>query len=216
MTALRELRAEVVAVMRILQHAGLNYGAAGNVSTRVDDGFLVTPTGVPPDELEPDQIVLLDYAGEAPHEQRWRPSSEWRFHRDIYVARPEINAVVHVHSTYATALSCTRRDMPAFHYMICTAGGDSVRCAPYALFGTQALSDVAVAALEGRRACLLANHGMIAIGSTLPAALRLTTEIEELARQYCITLQIGGPKILDDAEMSEVLERFKTYGQQPR
>lgn len=209
------LRAEIVAIMRTLKQLGLNYGAAGNVSARVDGGFLVTATGVLPDDLDAEQVVKLDYNGE-PEQDRWRPSSEWRFHRDIYLARPDVNAVVHVHSTYATALACARRDIPAFHYMIAAVGGDSVRCAPYALFGTQALAEVALAALEGRRACLLANHGMIAVGGSLAAALRLTTEVEELARQYCISLQIGGPVLLDDREMSEVSERFKTYGQQPR
>lgn len=215
MTVPPDLRAEIVAVMRALKQAGLNHGAAGNVSARFAGGFLVTPTGVPPDDLAAEQIVALDADG-APAEQRWRPSSEWRFHRDIYRARPEVNAVVHVHSTHATALACARRDIPAFHYMISTAGGDSVRCAPYALFGTQALSDAALGALEGRRACLLANHGMIALGASLAAALRLTIEVEALARQYCLTLQIGGPVVLSDEEMREVLERFKTYGQQPR
>jgi len=210
-----ELRSDLVEVMRALSRAGLNHGAAGNASVRVEGGFLVTPTGVLPDELGADQIVKLDPDGE-PEQTRWRPSSEWRFHRDIYRARPEVNAVVHVHSAHATALACARREIPAFHYMIAVAGGDSVRCAPYAPFGTQALSDLALTALADRRACLLANHGMVALGTSLATALRLTTEVEELARQYCLALQAGGAVMLSAEEMNDVLERFKTYGQQPR
>jgi L-fuculose-phosphate aldolase len=143
-----------------------------------------------------------------------RPSSEWRVHRDIYAARPEACAVVHVHSPYATALACARRAIPAFHYMVAVAGGDSIRCAPYATFGTQALSDHALRALDGRRACLLANHGMLAVGDSVDGALALATEVEFLARQYVLSLQIGGAVRLTRAEMRAVQEKFKSYGRQ--
>ena len=141
------------------------------------------------------------------------PSSEWRFHRDIYVARPELNAIVHAHSPFATTLACLARDIPAFHYMIAVAGGKDIRCAPYATFGTQELSDRALVALEGRQACLLANHGMIAVGSSLAKALALAVEVEALAEQYWRALQIGAPNLLSDAEMDIVLKKFQTYGQ---
>lgn len=201
------------AVMRGLEAAGLNQGAAGNASVRTAEGLLVTPTGVRPRDLTSDKHVALDLTGNC-LEAGLLPSSEWRFHRDIYCARPEVHAIVHVHSPFATALAATRRGIPAFHYMISIAGGDSIRCAPYALFGSQALSDVALEALMDRRACLLANHGLIVIGASLQAAYDLTIAVEDLAHQYCLALQCGGPVVLSATEMTEVLERFKTYGQQ--
>lgn len=207
-------RAALTAVMRALVDAGLNRGAAGNASLRLAEGLLITPTGVPPALLSDDRHVAMTLAGEVRAGQ-FAPSSEWRFHRDIYVARPEVGAVVHVHSPYATALACRRLDLPAFHYMVAIAGGDSVRCADYATFGTQALSDAALAALADRRACLLANHGMIATGPTLDAARELAVALEDLAHQYCITLSLGGAVLLDAQEMQEVMNRFETYGRQP-
>jgi L-fuculose-phosphate aldolase len=143
-----------------------------------------------------------------------QPSSEWRFHRDIYLSRPEINAIVHVHSPYATALACTRRDIPPFHYMIAAAGGANVRCAPYATFGTQALSDHAVAALIDRRACLLANHGLVALGADLERARRTAVEVEELARQYLLAEQTGHLVLLSASEIDEAMAMFSSYGQQ--
>ncbi len=207
------LRRAVIAAARAINDSGLNPGRAGNVSARVRGGFLITPTGVPYERLRPAMIVRMRDDGTAPGGQL-RPSSEWRFHRDIYRARPEVRAVVHVHSPYATALACLRRGIPAFHYMVAVAGGDSIRCAPYATFGTQALSDHAVRALRDRRACLLANHGLIALGDSPAAALALAVEVEFLARQYCLTLQVGAPRILGRREMRVVLGKFKTYGRQ--
>ncbi|HTT07526.1 MAG TPA: class II aldolase/adducin family protein [Gammaproteobacteria bacterium] len=207
------LRRAVIITARAINDSGLNPGKAGNVSARLRGGFLITPTGVTYDLLRPAMIVRMLSNGTAPGGQL-KPSSEWRFHRDVYRARPEVGAIVHVHSPYATALACQRRGIPAFHYMVAVAGGDSIRCAPYATFGTQALSNHAVRALRGRRACLLANHGLIALGDGLPSALALAVEVEFLARQYCLSLQVGDPVMLGKREMRVVLEKFKTYGSQ--
>lgn len=204
-------REAACAALRELEAQGLNQGTAGNLSVRVADGFLVTPSGFAPCDLEPGDLVRLDMNGRAARATP-QPSSEWRFHRDLYATRAGIDAVVHVHSPYATALACQRRAIPAFHYMVAVAGGNSIRCAPYATFGSQALSDAAVAALEGRSACLLANHGMITIGETLARAVDLAIEVESLARQYALSLAIGEPVLLDDAEMERVIEKFRTYG----
>jgi len=209
------LREAVVATARAMNAAGINRGKSGNVSARWCDGgfdgFLVTPTGVPYDLTTPDQVVAMTLAGEA--RGTMLPSSEWRFHRDIYVARADARAIVHTHAPFATTLACMQRGIPPFHYMIAVAGGKDIRCAPYATFGTQELSDHAVAALTGRRACLLANHGMIAIGASLDAALALAVEVETLAEMYWRALQVGEPALLPDAEMARVLEKFATYGQ---
>lgn len=207
------LRRRIVAAARSINETGLNPGKAGNVSARVRGGFLITPTGTPYARLRPESIVRVTMDGTVPGRQP-RPSSEWRVHRDIYAARPEAGAIVHVHSPYATALACTRRPIPAFHYMVAVAGGDSIRCAPYATFGTQALSDHALRALAGRRACLLANHGMLAFGEDLDGAMALAIEVEFLARQYALSLQIGRPVRLTRAEMRIVMEKFKSYGRQ--
>lgn len=208
-----EQRRELAAVMRALAVAGLNQGAAGNASVRTPEGMLITPTGIKPSLLQDDSPVAMALDGTCASGQL-RPSSEWHFHAAIYRHRPEIGAVVHVHSPHATALACLRRDIPAFHYMISIAGGDSIRCGEYALFGTEALSRVVLAALDGRSACLIANHGMVATGATLAAAYDLTLAVEDLAHQYCLALQCGGPVLLTKQQMNAVLERFKTYGQQ--
>jgi L-fuculose-phosphate aldolase len=163
--------------------------------------------------MKPEDIVFMTADGSVPPGQP-KPSSEWRFHRDILGARPEIGAVVHTHANFATSLACLGRDIPAFHYMVAVAGGDSIRCAPYATFGTQALSDHALRALEDRRACLLANHGMIALGDSLEKALALAVEVETLAAQYWRALQLGDPILLSADEMQRVLEKFKSYGVQ--
>ncbi|MDA8349634.1 MAG: class II aldolase/adducin family protein [Pseudomonadota bacterium] len=196
-----------------LQRLGLTHGTSGNVSIRRDaDSFFVSPTGLPYDSLEPPDIPLMRFDG------RWygrrRPSSEWRFHRDILAARPEAGAIVHAHPRYATALACTGRGIAAFHYMVAVAGGADIRCAPYHTFGTQLLSDAALAALEDRRACLLAHHGIIALGVDVNAALRLAAQVEDLAAQYAAALAIGGVTLLDAAEMAQVVEKFRTYGRQ--
>lgn len=189
---------------------GLMRGSAGNVSVRVDNSLLITPSGAAAQEMHAEGMVQLDMHGSVVGEGR--PSSEWRFHRDIYQARPEVGAVVHTHSMFATTIACLRKDIPPFHYMISLAGGNTIRCAPYALFGTQALSDAAVQALADRNACLLANHGMIAIGRDLEHALKVSVEVETLCEQYWRALQIGEPALLSDAEMQAVHEQFKGYG----
>ena len=202
----------MVAGAQSLSAQGLNRGSSGNIGVRLDASFLVTPSGVPAEELLANAMVEMDFSGAV--RGTGRPSSEWRFHRDILLGRPEIGAVVHTHSRYATSLACLQREIPAFHYMIAVAGGDSIRCAPYALFGTQALSDLALQALTGRKACLLGNHGMIALGADLPAALALALEVETLCAQYWSALQIGEPRLLSTEQMREVLEKFKGYGRQ--
>jgi L-fuculose-phosphate aldolase len=203
------LRASIVATAREMNALGINRGKSGNVSARTDDGFLITPSALPYARMEPEDIVALAHDGSATG--RRIPSSEWRFHRDIYATRPEVAAIVHAHSPFATTLACLDRGIPAFHYMIAVGGGNDIRCAPYATFGTQELSDRAVRALEGRTACLLAHHGMIAIGASLEAALALTVEVEALAEMYWRALLIGEPTLLDGEEMEIVLERFARY-----
>lgn len=200
----------VVAAVRLLAERGLNQGASGNVSVRAGDGFVVTPSGVAADRLEPGQLVRMDMGGG--WSGRWKPSSEWRFHRDIYAARPDCGAVVHCHSPAATALAVLSRPLPAFHYMVAIAGGADVRCAPYATFGTQDLSDGALAALDGRRACLLAHHGMIALGRDLAQAVDVAVEVEFLCDLYLRLLPLGEPPVLSAAEMAVVIEKFKSYG----
>lgn len=209
------LRERVIATALGMNAAGINRAKAGNVSARWRaggfDGFLITPTGVAYDRLSPDDIVAVARDGEA--RGRLAPSSEWRFHRDVYAARPDAHAIVHTHAPFCTTLACLGRGIPAFHYMVAVAGGRDIRCAPYATFGSQELADAAVAALAGRRACLLANHGMIAIGADLDRALGLAIEVESLAETYWRAMQIGEPVLLDDDEMDRVLARFATYGQ---
>lgn len=209
--AANDPRLALCAAMRVLIADGLTRGTAGNLSVRSANGMLITPSGVRPELLTPSGIVALGIDGTVP-DGGGKPSSEWRFHRDIYASRCEVQAVVHVHSPYATALACQRRGIPAFHYMIAVAGGDSVRCSDYATFGTQALSDAALVALADRRACLLANHGQIAIGTTLAEALALAGEVEELARQYQLASSTGVPVLLGARDMSAVMEQFKGYG----
>jgi len=177
---------------------------------RLGDGILITPSGVRYPDLMPSEIVELPQEG--PVDGRQRPSSEWRFHRDIYAARPEVAAVVHTHQPYATAVACLRRDVPAVHYMIAAAGGPTIRCAPYATFGTQQLSDHVVAALRDRSACLIANHGLVAIGDTPEEAMELAVGIEALCRMYLLACSAGDPAVLTDQEMGDVLERFSDYG----
>jgi len=190
---------------------GLNRGRSGNVSVRWRDGFLITPSGLPSAELAPKQIVSMNLAGEWSGD--WRPSSEWRIHRDIYAARPEVAAVVHAHSPFAVALACLRQPVPPFHYMVALAGGRDIRCAEYAIFGSQALSDHVLAALGARRACLMANHGLVALGADLDAAVDLALEVEALCEQYWRARGLGEPVLLADAEMDAVIDKFKDYGQ---
>lgn len=196
-----------------MNREGINQGSAGNISVRNADGFLITPSGLAYAKLRPEQMVQMDLDGN--HEGALRPSSEWRMHLDIYRSRPEAEAVVHAHPTFSTALSCLRRGIPAFHYMVAVAGGRDIRCADYALFGTQALSDAMLAALADRRACLLGTHGMICFHDDLEKALKLAIEVEALAKQYWHACQMGEPVLLSDDQMAEVLSQFGGYGQQP-
>jgi L-fuculose-phosphate aldolase len=191
---------------------GVNQGTVGNVSARTAEGFLISPTGVPYDRLGPEQVVTMDLDGNWAGD--WRPSSEWRIHAAIYGTRPEAGAVIHTHAPHATALSCLRRDIPAFHYMMAVTGGASLRCAEYATYGTPELAANMLRALEDRTACLLANHGAVGFAPSLDAARALMAEVENLCRQYILACQAGTPVILDDAEMKRVLEIFKAYGRQ--
>jgi L-fuculose-phosphate aldolase len=189
---------------------GINQGTSGNISVRHGDGMLITPSGIDYDALEPADVVAVDAAGGYRH--ALAPSSEWRIHRDIYASRPHTGAVVHAHPIHCTALAIHGREIPAVHYMIAAAGGNSIRCAPYRTYGTEALSAVALEALSGRDACLLAHHGLIATGPTLDRAMWLAVEMETLAHQYLVALQIGPPPILPDDEIARIVEKFKTYG----
>lgn len=207
-----EIAAAVLATARAMNASGINRGSAGNVSARVDGGFIVTPTGMAYDACTAEDMVCVALDGTATGSRK--PSSEWRFHRDIYVARAEAGAVIHTHSPFATSLACMGLDIPPFHYMIARFGGSDVRCAAYATFGTQELSDAVVRALEGRCACLMAHHGMLVFGRDLDQALALAVELESLCEQYWRVLQIGTPHLLPDAEMARVIEKFAGYGQQ--
>jgi L-fuculose-phosphate aldolase len=203
-------REQVVACGLKLTPSGLSQGTSGNLSVRHGEGFLITPSGTPYEAITPQSVVQVAMDGS--HPPGLRPSSEWRFHRDIYAARPDVHAVVHAHPPYSTALAMCRMDIPAAHYMIAVGGGDSIRCAGYHTYGTQALSDAVVQALHGRLACLMANHGMIAVGATLEQAMWRAVEVETLARQYALALQVGKPALLHDAEVAQVLEKFGNYG----
>lgn len=191
--------------------AGLVRNTSGNVSVRADaGGFWITPTGMPPERMRADDICLVrdDGSWDGPR----TPSSEWRFHRDVYAARDDVRAVLHAHPSYAVSLACLRRDIPPFHYMIARFGGDSVRCARYATYGTQELSDAALEALEGRNACLLANHGVLVCARDLDEALALGVELEELCGQYWRACVLGEPVLLTPEEMAAVLAKFPGYG----
>ena len=203
-------RRSLLAAARRLAGIGMLPGTSGNLSLRIPGGFLITPSGAPYDTLEPADLIELDDEGRP--FGHGRPSTEWRLHRDLLAARPEIGAVVHCHPPFGTALACVRRDIPAVHYMVAVAGGNGIRCARYATFGTAELAANALEAMAGRRACLLANHGTVAVGKGLDDALRVAIEVEVLAEQYWRALQIGEPVILDDAEMARVHERFRDYG----
>ncbi|BAL26214.1 class II aldolase/adducin family protein [Azoarcus sp. KH32C] len=204
------LREELLATARAMTAAGLNTGTAGNVSVRMAGGMLITPSGMPPEACCVEDMVFVAEDGTATG--RLAPSSEWRFHHDIYAGRPEAGAVLHAHAPFATSLACQRTEIPAFHYMIARFGGNTVRCARYATFGTQDLSDNILDALEERSACLMANHGMLVFGRSLSNALALAIEFETLCEQYWRTRQLGEPVLLSDAEMAEVVERFRWYG----
>ena len=207
---------QLLKIAQKLIATGLNKGTAGNCSVRFEDGFLITPSGMVVEDMSAASMVKMQFDGSYKADKiqlNIKPSSEWRFHRDILASRAEINAIIHTHSLFATTLACLHKDIPPFHYMIAVTGGDTIRCAPYALFGSQALSDYALAALTDRKACLLANHGMIAIGRDLEDALAVTVEVENLCEQYWRILQVNpNPPLLSEAEMREVFQQFKGYG----
>lgn len=212
----REVRQQLVDVARRLNGSGLNQGTSGNLSVRIPGGLLITPSSLPFELMGPDDLVAISGSGQplaAVAGQR-RPSSEWRLHADLLASRPEIQAVLHCHSIHATALACHGRPIPPFHYMTAAAGGDDIRCAAYATFGTTELSALAVQALEDRLACLLAQHGQVALGSSLDQALRIAVEVETLARMYLQALQLGEPPQLSAAQMAAVHRQFRSlhYG----
>jgi L-fuculose-phosphate aldolase len=209
------LRDELVATARRMSELGLTPGMSGNVSVRSPSGMIVTPSGMPYSELRPDDAVEVKADGTIRPGQR-APSTEWLLHRDLLGARADVQAIVHTHSLYCTTISMLRRPIPAVHYMIVLAGADEIPCAPYATFGSPELALNAVATLRGADACLLANHGMVALGASLPAALKLAAEVETLAAQYWHAAQIGNPHVLDRADLLKVRDRFAEYGQRRR
>lgn len=208
------LRAELVDTCRGMARLGLTRGTSGNVSVRAGRDFLVSPTGLAYETMRPDDVVRMRFDGS--HDGDLLPSSEWRFHRDILAARPELAAVVHTHSTHATGVAVLGRAIPAIHYDIAAAGGADIRCAPYATFGTEELAQNVLRALDGRRACLLAHHGAVAVGASLAQALSLAALVEELARLYLLCLPAGEPPVLPADEIARVVEKYRTYGQQPK
>lgn len=208
----KALRAEIIEVARVMSDCGLSPNRSGNVSARFEGGMLITPTGMAYGDLKPKDIVFVDGDGGVMGGQR-KPSSEWHFHLAAYAARPDKHALVHAHSMYATVLACAHKAIPAFHYMVAVAGGEDIPCVPYATFGTEALAQHVAHGLRARDACLMANHGQVALGDDLASALELAFEVETLAEQYHKTLLIGGVHLLSDAEMALMVDKFKTYGQ---
>ncbi|MFL9884119.1 L-fuculose-phosphate aldolase [Paraburkholderia agricolaris] len=205
-------RQAIIDACRRMNALGINQGTSGNISVREPDGMLITPTSMPYDAMTPEDIVYMTLDGECQGTRQ--PSSEWRFHLDILLARPDVNAVVHAHPPYSTSLSILEQRIPPIHYMVAVAGGSDIRCAPYATFGTDELSANAVAALQDRKACLLAHHGMIATGTSLEKAMWLAVEVETLARQYLTCLQITEPPLLSEQEIERVISRMANYGHQ--
>jgi L-fuculose-phosphate aldolase len=213
----RELREAIIAKCRWMNASGLNQGTSGNISARYQDRMLITPSATPYDEMKPQMIASMPIEGEY---GTWtgplQPSTEWRFHLDIMRARPDVGGIVHTHSTYATVLAIARQSIPACHYMMAAFGGNDIRCAGYARYGTEELSALALAALEGRNGCLLANHGMIAVGVNLDKAMWLAVELETIARQYYLSLALDQRVILSEEEIAETARGFSTYGLQPQ
>ena len=204
------LRRGIIETCLEMNRSGLNQGTSGNVSHRIDGGMLITPTSLPYDEMQPEDIVEM--AWDATYVGRRRPSSEWRFHRDILMNRPDVNVVLHTHSVYSTTLAVHGRGIPAFHYMVAVAGGTTVRCSPYACFGTQELSDHALTALQDRTACLLGHHGLIVLGETFAKTLWRAVEMETLAKMYVHAQAMGEPPVLGEAEMAQVIEQISRQG----
>ena len=199
---------EIINTCIKMESSGINQGTSGNVSVRYKNGFLITPTSLPYNEMSPEDIVEMDWNGEYLGR---RPSSEWRFHRDILKSRDDVNVVLHCHSINATAVACHKKNIPAFHYIVGLAGGKDIKCADYATFGTEELSNNVIKALENRSACLMSNHGQVAFGKNLDSAFELAQEIENICHQYTIALKLGKPKILSFEEMKKVLDKAKNY-----
>jgi L-fuculose-phosphate aldolase len=206
------LRTAIVGSAQAMNALGINQGNSGNISARCGGAMLITPSATPYESMRPEQIASMALDSDGAWAGPLKPSTEWRFHRDILRGRPEAGAVVHTHAPFCTTLAIARRPIPPCHYMIAAFGGDSVRCAPYATFGTAELAALALTALEGRRACLLANHGMIVVGATLSHAMWLAVELETLAKQYYHSLLIGGPHLLNAAELADAAAAFAGYG----
>lgn len=212
-----ELRSAIIDKAIWMNDTGLNQGTSGNISARYDNKMLITPSGIPYESLKPESITSMEIDDESgTWEGPFKPSTEWRFHLDIMNARPEVGAVVHTHSTYATTLAMARRDIPAAHYMVAIFGGDSVRCSGYATYGTKELSEMALKALEDRNACLLANHGMLVTGPNLEKAMWLAVELEALCRQYYQAIVIGGPVLLSKEDISDTMRSIASYGLQDK
>ncbi len=206
----KKLRQDIIDSCLEMNESGLNQGTSGNISARVEGGMLITPSGRPYKQMKPADIVYMTSDGR--YEGDLVPSTEWRFHLDILNTRDDVNAIVHAHPTFCTTLAILGRHIPPLHYMVAVAGGPDIRCADYATFGTKELSDNALKALEDRKSCLLAHHGMIATGPDLAKAMWLAVETETLAKQYYYTLQLGGPPLLPDTEIANVMQRIKSYG----
>jgi L-fuculose-phosphate aldolase len=210
-----DARKSIIDNCLFMNSSGLNQGNAGNISVRYEDRMLITPSSIPYPEITPDMIASMPLQGEYGH---WdgpnKPSTEWRFHLDILQSRPEVNAVVHTHASFSTILAIARKPIPACHYMVAAFGGNDVRVADYARYGTKALSEHVLEALKGRSACLMANHGMLVVGSTLKKAMWRAVELETIAKQYYHALLIGGPVLLSDDQIAETMESFSSYGLQ--
>ena len=206
---LEDLQLSLLRTIQKLCTNGLINGTSGNISCRYKDGFLITPSAVKYDELKPHMFVFVSMNGNCQGD--YKPSSEWRIHRDLYQAKPETNAVIHTHSTYCSVLACCHREIPPFHYMVAMAGGKKIPCSEYATFGTEELSKNIIEAIEGYNACIMANHGAVFAGPNLDSTYDLALEVEQLALQYCELLKIGGVQLVDDKEMDLILERFKSY-----
>ena len=212
-------RSEVIKYSKKLNSSNLSPLRSGNISIRTTQngkqGFLITPSGIKYDQLNEDSIVFMELDEKKNHDKILKeglnPSSEWRFHQDIYLNKIEAKAIVHAHSTHATAVSAHGKNIPAFHYMIALAGGDDIKCAEYATFGTKELSNNVIEALNDRKACLMSNHGQVAFGKNLEEAFELAMEIENICHQYINTIKLGNPKILSFKEMNKILEKTKSY-----
>ena len=207
---MRKIKAEIIKYSKMLNSRKLSALRSGNISIRYKEGFLITPSGKKYSSLKTKDIVFVSLEGKF-DKKKGIPSSEWQFHQDIYKNKKEAKAIVHAHSTNATAVSTHKRGIPSFHYMVAMAGGQDIKCAKYATFGTRDLSKNILKALKGRKACLIANHGQIAFEENLSKAFELAEEVENISLQYITSLKLGKPKILSINEMKKVLSKAKNY-----